>query len=85
MTADTEIGLGKIKRQTHLQWLQDLCQINAHNLNTARCQSSKQFWNKKRHIRKVKLMNWKQTARRGILETCIEAYMNLRFTSLELT
>jgi hypothetical protein len=38
------------------------------------------------NISKVKLINLKQTVRKGILQTCIGAIMNLRrIVSLELT
>ena len=59
------------RKRAELQWLQDPSQINAHNLNSVKCETSR-FLRKKRG-NKYKI-NELQTNNKH--ETCIGAEMN---------
>jgi hypothetical protein len=43
------------RQQAKLQWLQDPSEINGDNLNNARREDSRHFWNKKREYLKDKI------------------------------
>jgi hypothetical protein len=58
------------RKQAKMQWLHTPNQSNVDNLNNARREGTK-----RRNIRKLKLMNLKQTIRTRISETCIVAPM----------
>ena len=75
------------RKQAKLQWLQYLNQNNVYNLNNVRRESSRYFRNRRKNIRKLKLMNLilKLTVRSEISKTCTGASITLReVTSLEL-
>jgi hypothetical protein len=42
-------------KEAKLQWLQDPSEINRDNLNNARCEASRYFWNKRREYLKDKI------------------------------
>ena len=51
------------RQQFKMQWVKDPRQSNVDNLNTVRRKVSKQFKNKRRHVRKLILRNLKLTVR----------------------
>ena len=73
------------RKRAKMQWLQDPNQSNVDYINTVKPEASRHFINKKRIIRKIKLMNLKLTVRSKISETCLETSMTLRrVTNLDL-
>jgi hypothetical protein len=73
------------RKQAKMQRLQNPNQINVGNLSNVRHEASRHSGTKIRNIRKLKLMNLKQTVRTRISETCIEASVTLRtVTSLDV-
>jgi len=66
-----------------MQWLQDQNQSNVDNVINVRCEASRHSRTKRGIIRKLKLMNLKQTEKKS--GTCTGASVNLRMAaSLEL-
>jgi DNA anti-recombination protein RmuC len=71
-------------KQAKIQWLKNPNQSNEDNMNNIRHEASRHFRNKKKEYLKA-IMNFKQTVRTRISETCIGVSMTLRGgASLEL-
>jgi hypothetical protein len=60
------LGILDQKKQAKMQWIQNPSQRNVDNPNDVRRAASRRFRNKRRHILKLKLRNWKLKVRSTI-------------------
>jgi hypothetical protein len=79
------LGFLDQRTQAKMQWIHDPSQSNVDNLNTARCEASRHFRNKKKEYLKAKFEERENNNKIKMMGTGIAASMTLsRVTSLEL-
>jgi hypothetical protein len=79
------LGFLDQRKWAKMQWIKGPSQNNVDNLNNVKCEVSRHFRKKRRHILELKLRNLKLSVRSKTLGTCTGASVTLRRgTSLDV-